>query len=403
MKKIYFIGFLIIILLSFINCPTQDSNSGGGSGSGGSSSDDDQVVLSGLIDTAFDIGTGPDNYINSIAIQPDGKIVIAGDFLTYNGTAIRKTARINTDGSIDLSFNPGSSVSGFIDKIAVQNDGKIVIAGNFSKYNGTTRNNLLRINSDGSLDTSFDPGTGADSRVKTITLQTDGKLLIGGYFENYNGINRNHIARINTDGSLDATFDPGTGATSTVISIIEQPDGKIVIGGNFGAYNGTLRTCIARINTDGSLDATFDPGSGASSFVSSLAMQLDGKIVIGGVFTSYDDISRIRIARINTDGSLDLSFDPGNGANDFINSLAILSDGKIVIGGNFTSYNDITRNHIARINTDGSLDTSFANGNGANENINSIIIQQDNKILIGGEFTSYNDTLINYIARILGD
>ena len=396
MKKLCFISFIIIFFLSILNCPTQDSGSGGGN-------NDDQIIYYGHLDTSFDTGTGPDNVINSIAIQSDGKLIIAGDFSSYNGTSIRRIARINPDGSLDLTFDPDNSVNGFIDKVAIQSDGKILLAGSFSSYNGTTRNNLARINSDGSLDASFDPGVGADSRVKTITIQSDEQLLIGGYFVNYNGISRRHIARINTDGSLDTSFNPGNGATSTVISILEQSDGKILIGGNFGGYNGNLRNCIARINTDGSLDVSFDPGNGANSFITSLALQSDGKIIIGGFFTSYDDIPINHIARINTAGSLDLSFDPGNGANDLINSLAILSDGKIVIGGNFTSYNDISRNHIARVNADGSLDTSFANGNGANENINSIIIQQDNKILIGGEFTSYNDTLINYIARISGD
>ena len=216
MKKIYFTGILIIILLTIFNCPTQDSDSGGGGNDGG---DDDQIIYSGFLDASFDTGTGPDNIINSVTIQPDEKLIIAGDFSSYNGTSIKRIARINTDGSLDLTFNPGGSVNGFIDKVAVQSDGKIVMAGNFSSYSGTTKNNLVRINSDGSLDTSFDPGVGANNRVKSIIIQPDGKIIIVGYFTLYDGTSRNHIARLNSDGSLDTTFNPGAGTDDIITSI----------------------------------------------------------------------------------------------------------------------------------------------------------------------------------------
>src|SRR3990172_1754243 len=200
---------------------------------------------------------------------------------------------------------------------------------------------------------------GANLVIRAAVLQVNGKILIGGNFTQYNGTGRNYIARINTDGSLDATFDPGTGANGTIMAIAIQTDGKIIIGGWFTQYNGTGRNYIARINTDGSLDATFDPGTGANAWVHSLAIQADGKILIGGNFTQYNGTGRNYIARINTDGSLDATFDPGTGANAWVHSLAIQADGKILIGGNFTQYNGTGRNRIARINTDGSLDATF--------------------------------------------
>ena len=156
-----------------------------------------------------------------------------------------------------------------------------------------------RLNADGSLDTSFNPGSGANSVVTSIALQPDNKIIIGGEFTSYNGTARNYIARLNADGSLDTSFNPGSGANSTVYSVALQPDNKIIIGGEFTSYNGTARNRLARLNADGSLDTSFNPGSGASNTVYSIALQPDNKIIIGGYFTSYNGTDRNRLARLN--------------------------------------------------------------------------------------------------------
>src|SRR5690606_28104299 len=119
-----------------------------------------------------------------------------------------------------------------------QNDGKIVIGGNFTTYNGAGRNRIARLNADSSMDTSFDPGLGANFIVYSTAIQTDGKILIGGNFTTYNGTFMNRITRLNTDGSLDTSFNSGY-PNSTVSTIAIQNDGKIIIGGNFTTYNGT--------------------------------------------------------------------------------------------------------------------------------------------------------------------
>lgn len=138
--------------------------------------------------------------------------------------------------------------------------------------------------------------------------------------------------------ALDTSFDPGSGprAAGFVTALAVQVDGKILLGGGFSTYNGVSRNRIARVNTDGSLDVTFDPGSGASSSVAALAVQADGKVLLAGFFTTYNVVSRSRIARINTDGSLDASFNPGTGANNTVSALAVQADGKILLGGQFT-------------------------------------------------------------------
>jgi uncharacterized delta-60 repeat protein len=147
---------------------------------------------------------------------------------------------------------------------------------------------------------------------------------------------------------LDMTFNPGTGANADVISLALQPDGKALIGGYFNSFNGTTQNGIARLNANGSLDATFISGTGVSGLIYSFALQPDGKVLFGGTVFSYNGISRVGIARLNPNGSLDTIFNPGAGAIE-IWSFAIQPDGKVLIGGSFVSYNGTSRNRIARI------------------------------------------------------
>ena len=307
---------------------------------------------------------GANAVVNSIAIQSDEKILIGGSFTTYNGTTINRIARLNTNGSLDTSFNPGSGVSGAVNSFAIQSDGKILIGGIFTSYNGISRNRIARLNTDGRLDTNFISGTGASDFVSSIVTQSDGKILIGGSFTSYNGTSRNRIARLNSDGSLDATFNPGTGASDVVNSIVLQSDGKILIGGAFTSCNGSTRYRIARLNTDGTLDATFNPFGGASATVNSIAIQSDGKILICGLFTSWNGTVRNHIARLNMDGTLDATFNPGTGANNTVFSIAIQSNEKILIGGDFLYFRDAWRSGIARIIIcNSSIGTGIISGN----------------------------------------
>ncbi len=357
----------------------------------------------GSLDGTFNPGTGADLSISSIAYQPDGKVLIGGTFTSYNGTPRNRIARLNSDGNLDGTFNPGTGANNSISAIAYQPDGKVLIGGWFSSYNGTTRNRIARLNSDGSLDDTFNPGTGADDLISSMAYQPDGKVLIGGWFANYNGTGRRNIARLNSDGSLDSTFNPGSGADNGIRSIAYQPDGKVLIGGLFADYNGTGRKNIARLNSDGSLDGTFNPGTRADGAIYSMAYQPDGKVLIGGWLSSYNGTARYQIARLNSDGSLDGTFNPIMGANDYIKSIAYQPDDKVLIAGNFTTYNGMARNRIARLNSDGSLDNTFNPGTGADSAIYSVAHQPDGKVLIGGNFYSYNGTARNRIARLNSD
>lgn len=310
-------------------------------------------------DPPFNAHPGANGTVFATAVQADGKTILAGDFTGYNTNPRNRIARANTDGSNDPTFNPPGGADNFINSILLEPFGRILAGGAFTSINGVQRKGIARLNGDGTLDTSFNPGLGANGTVSCLALQTDGKVLIGGDFTSVNATNRNYIARLGTNGVLDASFDTSTGPNDQVLAIALQSDGRVLIGGEFTAVGGVPRNHIARLNTDGSLDTTFDPGVGANDVVYAIAVQDDGRILAGGAFTLVRDTSRPAITRLNTDGSLDLSFDPGTGANGTIYTIVLENESGILIGGRFNSYNQTRRVGIARLYSGGLLDTTF--------------------------------------------
>lgn len=361
----------------------------------------------GSLDSTFlSTGSGADFNIFSLALRSDGEVLITGSFASFNGTARNQVARLSATGALDLNFNSGELLrSGFVSALATQADGRTVIAGRFNAVNATPRNQIARINSDGSLDTSFT--TDASDQVLAVTLQSNGKILIGGRFTQINGVARGGVARLNPDGFLDTTFlATGSGVNGEVRAIIVQPDSKILIGGEFTTVDGIRRNRIARLNSDGSLDTTFlATGLGANDTLFTLTLQLDLKVLVGGRFTQFNGAIRNRIARLNSDGTLDTSFlNSGSGANDSVAALTLQPDGKVLIGGEFTSVNGMPRSHIARLNSDGATDTSFlSDDSGVNDEVQAIALQPDGRVFIGGAFNSVDGALRSMIARLKSD
>lgn len=302
---------------------------------------------------------GANNTVYAVAVQTDGKCVIGGDFTSYNSTRRYRVARVNANGQLDTSFDPADGADQFVSTLALEPSGKIIVGGAFTAVNRSPRLGVARLNSNGSLDTTFNPGLGANGLVWAVALQTNGAVLVAGEFTTFNGTNRNYIARLNSNGSLDMTFDPGSGPNDIINAVALQPDGKVLIGGQFTSVAGVSRSHIARLNPDGSLDATFDPASGADDVVHALALQPDGKVLAGGNFTTVRDLPRIRLARFNPDGTLDPGFDVGTGPDDTVYSLTLQPDGYIILGGIFTSINQTRRVAIARLFPEGPVDTSF--------------------------------------------
>jgi len=317
----------------------------------------------------------------SMALQPDGKIILAA-----------LTQRLNRDGTVDSTFH-APAFSGPPWAVAVQPDGKIVFVGGFTTVGGLTRNGVVRLNSDGSLDTSFDVGIGA-SNVEDLAFQADGKIVVGGLFSDFShGANTANVARLNPDGSLDSTFVKGTNVSSTY-AVAVQSDGKILMGG-WG---------LARLNPDGSVDNTFNCQLGA--VIETLLVQPDGKILAGGSFNHAGSQNVFCFARINADGSLDTTFNAGgSGPSSSVITITTQPDGKLLIGGYFDSYNGVTQPRIARLNPDGTLDSTFAGvGSSSGTEVDALLVQDDGKVVADGFFTLTTNPLnFKDLARFNGD
>jgi uncharacterized delta-60 repeat protein len=362
--------------------------------------------------------------------QSDNKLIIGGPFTSHDGITANGILRFNENGSIDSSFDTGVGFSSnVIWDMVKQSDDKILVAGVFRTYNGNQVTNIVRLNTNGSIDNTFNPPvTSAHDifynfnsifhygAIFCMLEQFDGKILIGGSFTTYGDTpNINHIVRLNNNGSLDESFNSGTGFNGFVHSVTQQSDGKLLIGGGFTSYNGTPCNGIVRLNNDGTFDNTFNIGIGFDYIVYSIKEQTDNKLVIAGKFTMYDGISANRIIRLNSNGSRDYTFEVGNGLDDTAISIAIQNDNKIVIGGDFTSYNGSASSKIVRLNTNGSIDTTFEIGAGFTGEgygrISCVLIQSDGKIFVTGNFEKFNNLykfkqygsqifIVNDIARL---
>jgi uncharacterized delta-60 repeat protein len=325
----------------------------------------------GDLDPSFDAGSGVNTGIWSLVAQPDGKVIIGGEFTTVRGALRKGLARLNTDGTADLTFNPARGEN-LAMCLALQPDGKLLVVSGFIHVigvNGHLRSRIVRLNADGTPDSTFDAGESPDSFIRSISICPDGKVIVQGPFTNINGMNRMNLVRLNADGSIDATFNPASrtgqlkaGYGPSIHAHAVQPDGKVIVGGSFTALDGISRNGIGRLDLDGSLDRTFDPGSGigiaglniVSEGVISIAVQSDGKVLLGGRFSSINGISRPGVARINSDGSPDAEFNARLGVGTSIDSITLQPDGKVLIYGDLAGT---TR--FARLNSDGSRDTSF--------------------------------------------
>lgn len=350
----------------------------------------------GTIDFGFNSGgAGPDTAAYATVTQPDGKIIVAGTFDNYNGTTRSGIARLNADGTLDLSFNPGTGLAlstEYIYCVALQTDGKIMIGGKFANFNGTARNNIARLNADGTVDASFNPGTGTNNDVVTISIQSTGKIIIGGLFSTYNGVSKPGFLRVDANGTIDAFNVGGVGPNLYVWTTSVRSDDKIYVGGGFSQYNGAEANHLLRLNADGTRDATYTSGRYTNNAVLAHAVQPDGKIIIGGLFTNYGGVGvpKPRLARINDDGTLDATFNIGTGLNNYPLSIVCQPNGKILVGGAFTSYNGTSANNIIRLNSDATVDASFLSGTGMNGIVYHAAFQTTGKLLVSSASTVYN-------------
>jgi uncharacterized delta-60 repeat protein len=340
----------------------------------------------------------PDQPALAFVEQPDHKILVGGNFSQIGNLTRSRLARLNPDGTVDTDF-ANVAIDFEVTAIALQSDGRIVIGGQFGFIGTIARNKIARLNADGTLDTTFNPNV--TGFLQTILQQPDGKLIITGQFNAVGGQPRNNIARLNADGSLDTAFDPN--ADGFVYTVALQADGKVLVGGVFTHIGDQPRAYLARLYADGAVDKSYT--ANPDNFVLALSIQKDGTAFVGGAFTHIGGRARVNLARLHADGSADANFIPD--PNNFVFALLLLPDGKLIVGGSFTQMYGQTREGIARFNADGTLDPDFhttvgtaAALNAGDDGVLALAVQMDGRLLIGGHFTSTDDYILQNFIRM---
>lgn len=325
----------------------------------------------GTLDNSFQAEVS--YWVRTMALQPDGKIIIGGFFNNVEAASRNLIARLNPDGSLDYSFDPGSGGSGtlgtgidgksdpFIFYTALQPDGKIIITGNFTTFNGVGRNGIARLNTNGTLDVTFNVGSGLNSASwgRSILVQSNGQVMLTGWFTSYNGGGFNRMVRINSDGSADTSFNPYFGDKTAVYTCVQLANGQYIVAGHCENTNTYFTNEIARLNTDGSYDYSYH--ASANDKVETIRLQPDGKLIMSGYFSLTDGIDVSGIARLNPDGSLDRSFFAN--FDNYIWYNCVLPNGKILFGGGFYTVDGISRAGIVRLNSGPMLVSPQLTGN----------------------------------------
>ena len=360
--------------------------------------------------------------VSGMVLQSDSKIVVVGYFSQFNSVTANSIIRLNSDGTRDTSFNIGSGFNNYPYGIVQQTDGKFVIIGNFTSYNGVSVNRIIRLNSDGTRDTSFNIGSGFNNMVTKIAIQSDGKFVIAGHFTSYNGSSINRIIRLNSDGTRDTSFNPGSGFINNYVinGLGVLSNGQIIVAGSFDRYNNVLCPMMIKLNSNGTRDTSFQYTYKAttSKYITAIHITLDlingaDKITIA-VWNSSTTSSALE--RYLPNGYLDatvLSGSSTNSVKDQISAIHLLQSSPVdlyLLSGSFTELRtfsgNISANKIIRIDSNGNKDNTFEYGSGfSGSTIGArvIIFQTNGKYLLGGGFTSYNGTTADRIVRLNQD
>ncbi len=357
----------------------------------------------GAQDASFADGSQANASVHAIALQSDGQVIVGGGFSTFRGASRNCVARLHADGSLD-ALNPGLALTAYasqslaVEAVAVQTDGKILAAGIFTVLGQAAGGGVARLNADGSLDSSFNVGTGVVDgggtvgSAYTVNVLRDGRILVGGAFTTFNGVATAAVVRLNPDGSVDASFHPGGAGIAAnsygraVRAVAVQRDGRIVIGGYFSGYDGQSASGVARLNADGTLDPGFNVGEGVDDGgVFAVAVQSDGAVLAGGGFNHFDGVSVAHLVRLRTNGSLDTGYAPGGSLFiSEVDALVVQPGGTALAGGTFLSQGGLINsphNGLARLLPDGSQDAGFNSG-GTSRQVVALALQDDGRALV---------------------
>jgi uncharacterized delta-60 repeat protein len=359
-----------------------------------------------------------DDHVQALAADPQERIYVGGRFTKLGGGNVARLGRLRPDGSVDPSFFVGGGPDAQVRALLHVPQAKgLYVGGHFANFAGTARRALVRLRTGqaGFVDGSLDPGfahdfeganTSATPHVVALARQSDGKLLVGGFFAKINGVTRSNLARFNADGTLDTSFAPNPGGAVNCIAL--QADGKILVGGSFTTIAGQTSRRIARLLPDGRIDTTFVTGASTTSGgfdgpVNGIAVTLDGEVIAGGSFTSYNGRSFYNnLAKLLPGGAVDGKFNFTPGLNGVVNDVHLRPGGEILVSGLFTTVansvlglDSTPVGRILQINAtssaNGTLDAGFNFGGvGADGSVLDSITLPNGDLLLGGAFTSFN-------------
>ncbi|MCC6233494.1 MAG: PKD domain-containing protein [Verrucomicrobiales bacterium] len=358
----------------------------------------------GRLDDSFQPGLGADGPVRSLALQPDGKVLVGGDFATFDGVVLPGLARLHADGFVDRSFNPGQGFNGPVLAVLAEPEGRLFVGGTFSRVDSVDLGFLARLEPDGTRSTNFNLRLDGPVRTLARAATGDGRLLYaGGDFHTLNRQRLSGVARLTAEGGLDTGFAPGSDAGRSVHTVVSTltPDGeRVLAGGTFTDWLGTGAKFLVRLLPEGSPDESWLRTVVPNGPVLALAAGPDGSVYLAGAFTELNGIPRAHLARLDREGQMDASFDPGLGANADILALGTQSSGAPFAAGAFTTFQELAAGRYAKLLTTGLLDPSYYRGAGANDSVRAVAVQPDGAILIGGDFTSIDGRPRQRLARL---
>ncbi|UOQ71044.1 T9SS type A sorting domain-containing protein [Hymenobacter cellulosilyticus] len=345
--------------------------------------------------------------------QPDGKRIVSGAFLRANNAPAVSLSCFNPDGTLDANFQRNLGSAAYTYRVRKANNGKIFLTSAFSGEpviaGGITRYEPLRLNADGTADATFDVGSGAAATgepgfVNDVVPLPDGRVLVVGFFDNFNGTAANGIVRLTASGAIDPTFTPGSGAEfGDVLTAVALPSGKILIGGLFSSYDGQPCAGVARLNANGTYDPTFTQALNPTSATYNMAVQPDGKVLIAG--DEFVGAQGFPLVRLLPNGTVDPSFatptalPPGSISSFSGDAIQLQADGKIVYISN-PNATGATIPGVGRLNADGTFDASFQVGAGPDKQPRTLTLLASGQLLVGGDFQDFSGTADRALAQL---
>jgi uncharacterized delta-60 repeat protein len=368
----------------------------------------------GAIDASFATGTGFNSDVLTLAPDGSGGLLVGGFFTGYNGVGVDRAAQLTSTGTL-VNLPTGAGFSHPVNAVAfVPSTTDIYVGGSFTHYDGVSKRGLVRLNSDGTIDATLDVGTGFVGSVNALAVAPDGDLYVGGSMTSYKGTSIGlGLVRLNPDGTIDNGFDigsfPNIGFNGTVWAMAMAPDatGDIYVAGQFTTWKGTTANRIVRLDPAGTIVGSFATGTGFDAGVFALAVDGGGNVIAAGDFTAYagSTPAPTRIARLGPTGAIDAAFSTatGTGFNGTVNALAIDASGNIYAAGGFTQFNGGTANRVVRLNPDGTVDATFNTGTGFNGLANALAVAPGNDVYVGGSFSLYKSSAVRPLVRLNSD